>query len=217
MTEDARPVQDRRIARSRRALRSALFTLMEARGYDALTVADITDRADVSRGTFYAHYQDKEDLLTDALEDLIHGLATQVHPLGATDLASGVDQTSVLFLDAGRRRQLYTALLGSQGPAIAVVRVRRHLAAVMEANTTRQLVESSGSTLPAGFLASHAAGALLGQLIWWLEHDCPIPSAEMGPLFARLTTPGVLQVLGLPGAGTDVIEADSSPPGRTAG
>ena len=47
----AAPCEDRRIAKSRRALRGALIELMEERGYDALTVNDLCERADTSRGT----------------------------------------------------------------------------------------------------------------------------------------------------------------------
>src|SRR6478752_8408264 len=64
----ARP--DRRVARSRRALKEALTDLILERGYEAVTVQDVIDRADVGRSTFYAHYMDKDDLLMAILADL---------------------------------------------------------------------------------------------------------------------------------------------------
>ena len=60
--------EDRRIVRSKRALRDALIALMEERGYEAFTVNDLCARADLNRGTFYNHFRDKEDLLL-TLED----------------------------------------------------------------------------------------------------------------------------------------------------
>ena len=59
---------DRRITKSKRALRAALIGLMEERGLDAVSVNDLCARADLNRGTFYNHFRDKEDLLV-ALED----------------------------------------------------------------------------------------------------------------------------------------------------
>ena len=59
---------DRRITKSKRALRAALIDLMEERGLDAVSVNDLCARADLNRGTFYNHFRDKEDLLV-ALED----------------------------------------------------------------------------------------------------------------------------------------------------
>jgi AcrR family transcriptional regulator len=55
---------DRRIRRTRAALRQALIGLVLERGYDAVTIRDVVDRANVGRSTFYAHYPSKEDLLT---------------------------------------------------------------------------------------------------------------------------------------------------------
>ena len=62
------PGEDRRITRSKRALRGALIALIEERGLDAITVNDLCERADLNRGTFYNHFHDKENLLT-ALEN----------------------------------------------------------------------------------------------------------------------------------------------------
>lgn len=59
---------DRRITRSKKALRDALIALMEECGFDNITVNDLCARADLNRGTFYNHYQDKDDLL-ESFED----------------------------------------------------------------------------------------------------------------------------------------------------
>jgi AcrR family transcriptional regulator len=61
---------DRRVRRTRRALHDALLTLMTEKSYDAVTVQDIIDRADVGRSTFYSHFTDKRDLLDSGFEDL---------------------------------------------------------------------------------------------------------------------------------------------------
>ena len=53
---------DRRVNRTRRLLREALLALIMEEGYDAVTIEEITDRADLGRTTFYLHYRDKEDL-----------------------------------------------------------------------------------------------------------------------------------------------------------
>ncbi len=55
--------EDRRIPRSKRALRDALIELMEERSFDGFSVNDLCERADLNRGTFYNHFRDKDDLL----------------------------------------------------------------------------------------------------------------------------------------------------------
>ena len=54
---------DLRIRRTRKLLREALIALIEERGFDAITVGEIAERAMVSRAAFYRHYQDKYDLV----------------------------------------------------------------------------------------------------------------------------------------------------------
>lgn len=58
---------DPRVVRTRQQLREALVSLIEEKGFDALTVQDITDRAELNRATFYLHYQDKQELLVKRL------------------------------------------------------------------------------------------------------------------------------------------------------
>ena len=65
---------DRRIARSKRALRSALIELIEERGLDDVSVNDLCARADLNRGTFYNHFHDKDDLVTTLEDEVISDL-----------------------------------------------------------------------------------------------------------------------------------------------
>lgn len=51
--------QDRRSQRTRRLISSAMAELMSGKSYDAITVQDLLDRADIGRSTFYSHYFDK--------------------------------------------------------------------------------------------------------------------------------------------------------------
>ena len=51
---------DPRIVRTKAALREALISLMEERGFDGFTVNDLCQRAGLNRGTFYNHFEDKD-------------------------------------------------------------------------------------------------------------------------------------------------------------
>ncbi len=50
---------DRRVARTRQAIQEAFRTVADEKGFAAMSVQDIAARANVNRGTFYAHYTDK--------------------------------------------------------------------------------------------------------------------------------------------------------------
>src|SRR6266700_5879957 len=61
---------DRRVARTRALLQQAHISLILKKGYEAITVEDICDAANVGRSTFYAHYTSKDDLRRSGLEHL---------------------------------------------------------------------------------------------------------------------------------------------------
>src|SRR5260370_12431186 len=61
---------DRRILRTRATLQHALNSLILKKGYEAVTIQDICDTANVGRSTFYAHYTSKDDLRRNSFEHL---------------------------------------------------------------------------------------------------------------------------------------------------
>ncbi|MBN9138523.1 MAG: TetR family transcriptional regulator, partial [Phyllobacterium sp.] len=65
---------DRRIARTRATLQHALISLIPKKGYEAITVEDICDVANVGRSTFYAHCTGKDDLKRRGLDEHLRAL-----------------------------------------------------------------------------------------------------------------------------------------------
>lgn len=67
---------DRRILRSKNGLKKALLELMAQKPFSSITITEIVKCADFNRGTFYAHYEDKEALLEDIMNDLLKDMVT---------------------------------------------------------------------------------------------------------------------------------------------
>ncbi len=61
---------DPRIIRTRQLLRSALLSLIPQKGYDDITIQDITEYATLNRSTFYLHYDDKDHLMQAMIADV---------------------------------------------------------------------------------------------------------------------------------------------------
>ena len=64
--------QDRRITKTRKAIYTAFLQLLNQKDYEAITVQEIIDLADVGRSTFYSHYESKELLLDELCQKLFH-------------------------------------------------------------------------------------------------------------------------------------------------
>src|SRR3974377_1993543 len=80
---------DRRVERTRELLQKALMELISERGYDAITIQDIVDRAKVGRTTFYLHYNNKDELFLSCHEAIVRELHIGLfHPLSREELLS---------------------------------------------------------------------------------------------------------------------------------
>lgn len=65
---------DRRITKSQEAIKIALIELMTEKSFDHITIKEISERANVNRGTIYLHYLDKFDLLEKIMEEHINNM-----------------------------------------------------------------------------------------------------------------------------------------------
>jgi AcrR family transcriptional regulator len=72
--------QDRRMQKTRHAIRSAFVQLVFERRYEDIAIADIIRMANVGRSTFYLHFESKDDLLKSVVEWTIDELAASVRP-----------------------------------------------------------------------------------------------------------------------------------------
>lgn len=187
---------DRRVIRTRRMLHDALIELIRERGYDAITIQDITERADLRRATFYLHYHDKEALLLAALEETFDELAQQIEPVMQGDALGGKTQLAVFlvtFKHVENNRDLYRIILGGQGAAPITRRIREYLAGHVLGGLSVLKPEKIG--VPPEVLANYIAAAELGLITWWLEHGSLYTTEQMAAMAHRLVLNGALGVL----------------------
>jgi AcrR family transcriptional regulator len=78
---------DLRIRRTHKFLQEAMIELITEKGFDAVTVGDIAERAMINRATFYRHYQDKYDLVAAIFEEAANHLVEDMKPLMLSKLS----------------------------------------------------------------------------------------------------------------------------------
>lgn len=62
---------DRRKRKTRLAIQQAVAELLPSKGFESMTILDITEKADINRGTFYLHFVDKYDMLDQFEKELL--------------------------------------------------------------------------------------------------------------------------------------------------
>jgi len=180
---------DARVRRTRDALGDALVALMQEKPFDAITVQDVLDRANVSRSTFYSHYSDKDDLLMSDSEEFFEAISTALSQHG--DKSDRVFPVQEFFAHLADVQPFFKALVKSGKFQENMELARGHFARGIE----RRLAEMPrGCSIPRHLLPAIAftqAGALLSLLTWWLDRGMRESPAEMDQLFHRMFWQGV--------------------------
>lgn len=175
--------QDRRSQRTRRLLGTAFVQLLREKGYNAITVNDLIERANVGRSTFYAHYRDKEDLFVSELDRVIETLS---HHSSEDEMP--YFPSLGLFQHVGEEYELYKALLWTPGIDLFIKHMQTSLTQRIE-----QGLERSGKEfdIPGPILANFMAGSFLTLLKWWLENKRIETAEEMDRVFKSLILSGI--------------------------
>jgi AcrR family transcriptional regulator len=186
---------DRRVQRTRRLLQDALNALMIEKGYEATTVQDIIDRADVGRSTFYAHFADKETLLTSRLEDLRAFLLERQRAARGNGRARGLGFSLPMLEHAQGHLELYRAIVGRESGAFVLKRVHRTIAELALADL--KAMGYKGTAAQRDLTAEYVAGAFMAVLTWWLDRGAELSPQEVDAIFRRLVTRGLAAESGL--------------------
>jgi AcrR family transcriptional regulator len=177
---------DRRILRTRKLLSEALVSLTIEKGYDEVTIQEITDQADIGYRTFFRHYEDKDALLLDVLHTTLSEVRRLMRfPSAAAFTAPGfegapAENGRILFEHVRANCDLYRVLLRS-GP-VALEPVQGF--ACQEAQ--ERFAAISKSAVPLEIVANHIVTAIFSMIRWWLDNDMPYSPEQMGQYAAEL-------------------------------
>lgn len=187
---------DRRVKRTHRLLQEALIGLTLEKGFDTVTIRDITGRADVGYATFFRHYPDKEALLADVLETMKDEFVSLLAPYS---MVNDPEKTGTLIFEyVAQNGDLCRVLLNST-ETMSLIKPVQEIG--LNENTLMMNV-SDQSSVPADAAISHLMSSLVMLIRWWLDRDMPYPPERMGQIAAELIIRPVIEaVLGEGSAG----------------
>ena len=176
-----------RLRRTQKLLREALVALIEERGFDVLTVGELTERALVSRAAFYRNYRDKYDLVEQIFAEAMSGLLAAVGDLGRDH----PPEIWVMFFEhIAEYERLYRALLGPKGSPWFVWKMRAALVGLLkERGQLPHGPNASDRPLHAfadDFVPDLVSTLFVEAITWWLEHGRPYTPREMATRTALL-------------------------------
>lgn len=194
---------DRRIMRTKQVIRDALVTLIEEKGFDSLTVKDITQRANINRGTFYLHYRDKFDLLEQTVTGMAEeckNIILQANALNLNDYKNTDEPVPIiitLFEYFEHNTSLMRALLKLKGDLAFQNQFKKILWSNIFEKELSVHIKKDNFLVPSEYLITYIISAHLGVIQQWLENGCHESPRQMALILSRLSIYGPFYAAGV--------------------
>jgi AcrR family transcriptional regulator len=174
---------DRRIQRTRRMLREALVDLIPEKGFDAIKIRDVTERADIAYATFFRHYDSLEELLGEQVELVIRDLEASARGSdGDRREAEGV----LVFRHVEANQKLFGSLLGKNSSRAVVSRLKEVMIEIVRPYALAHYEQVKSPLIPMEVVLNHVAAAIWELVTWWVTHDMPYPADRMAQIYDEL-------------------------------
>jgi len=173
---------------------------MREQDYDAITIQEIVDRANVGRTAFYLHYGNKDELFLNCHEGMVNEFRFgPFFPFTREELLSpnappGMTAAYQHLEDA--RAMLSPVFQGRDSLLILRRILRDRSAHAIEANL-RAAFAGIDSRIPLDVLAAYLAGAQIELVQWWLEKRQPHTPQSLAQSFHRLQRAAIRDAFGL--------------------
>ncbi|TCZ73793.1 TetR/AcrR family transcriptional regulator [Paenibacillus albiflavus] len=195
---------DRRIAKTRIAIKNVFTELIDEIGFDAVTVKNITDKANINRSTFYLHYRDKYDLLEKSEEEIIQKIEEisksirRLTPKELNNLYSDnkpfpfVIKLAEYFRD---NAAFLKVILGPKGD----LSFQEKIKTILEKNiveNVRAIFGEGTFHVPIDVFMAYIISAHVGSILHWLNTGMKQSPEEIATIIFNLTFQGPVNAIG---------------------
>ena len=171
---------DRRVRRTKRAIREALIRLMQSKPVARVTTTELCKEADVNRNTFYVHYSTPEDVLAEIEEEFLTELSAM---LEVSQAEGGVTLAMCRAIDAGRER--WRAVWHGD-PRLLDRALDLCCEQTLEYWDSQEITNREEAALYLRFITRGASG-VVGD---WLDEGCRMSPEQMSELIERFVFEG---------------------------
>lgn len=183
-------LEDRRVRRTKQLIKQSLIELMYEKPFKDITVKDITQRADLNRGTFYLHYIDIYDLLSKiedeilkAIEEMLVDYHYQINPTSSYELLNK------FFSYIENNRDLFKILLTSESEG-AFLHKLQHL--IKTIGLDLMTITYTDTSRPQySYFLSFVLNGILGVTEQWFNNGMDMSSTEIATMLDHFIMDGI--------------------------
>ena len=166
---------DRRQRKTREAIFNAFTELLSKKDFNAITVGEIIERADIGRATFYAHFETKDFLLKELCHELFCHIFDAMNGEHTHRHIFDCDAPDSVFLHLLRHLQKndnqILELLSGENTGLFFGYFKSGLINLIESQTEIFSSEKYMG-LPHDFVVNHIASTFVETVKWWVKGGC---------------------------------------------
>lgn len=191
---------DRRVKRTKQRLHESLISLMAEKGFQSVTVQDITKRADVNRATFYSHYHDKHQMLecmiTEVLQEFSDSISNSAIDNGTNEISTS-NAFVRMFEHIGQHADFYKTMFTKKGVPGFAQQMLKTICHVFDQRRLKFQPNTEQLIVPQDILSVYTASSYLGLILYWLKSDMAYTPEYMAAQLTNITKLGLPTLLGL--------------------
>ena len=177
---------DLRVVKTNKALFNALITLMEQNDFEKIKISDICEVALINRSTFYAHYEDKYDLLLAMIDNLKQNLENELKQNKEENISKNyfIEFLKILINHVDEKRTTYNSILKNDKNGILI----DFLIDVSNRDLISRLKNNNivKSNIPLDIITKFYLGGIVSIGIDWIKNKDKYTKEELISYFDKL-------------------------------
>ncbi|MBF0720582.1 MULTISPECIES: TetR/AcrR family transcriptional regulator [Mammaliicoccus] len=193
--------EDRRVRKSKRAIKQAFIHLLTENNLDRITIQQISDLADVNRGTFYLNYEDKYALLDEMENEQIEeikgfvdirkmDLSTKTSDRFIEDFANKVIKNVITHIE--QNMEFYQVILNLERKS----QIEEQLADIVRSNI-KHLIGNKDNVfgIPENYYLSYVVGSMMSMIKYWVSDENRVSVEELVNYVSTIASTGPLSIM----------------------
>ncbi|WP_139891846.1 TetR/AcrR family transcriptional regulator [Bacillus sp. D386] len=175
--------------KTKQLIQMSFLQILENKPFEQITIGDITKTAQINRGTFYLHYQDKFDLLDQIEQQLFRDLGNHIDELQSRyssihTFENGQEQIAAsLFSSIKMHAPILKIFLSDHGRAGFHIRFRDAFSEKVRLNLEKNDSINARLKAPMEYFLSFITSAFLGLVEQWVQNGLDKTPEEMTALY----------------------------------
>lgn len=193
--------EDRRVRKSKRAIKQAFIQLLKENNLNRITIQQISDLADVNRGTFYLNYEDKYALLDEMENEQIEeikgfvdirkmDLSTKTSDRFIEDFANKIIKNVITHIE--HNIEFYQVILNLERKS----QIEEQLAEIVRSNIKHLIGDKDDIFgIPENYYLSYVVGSMMSMIKYWVSDENRVSVEELVNYVSTIASTGPLSIM----------------------